>query len=523
MKNATICKFYLLLFLVASTFQVQAQNQVSPKQIDSVVTLAMSKFNVAGCAIAVVKDGKILFEKGYGVKSMDSKEPVDINTNFAIASNSKAFTTVALAMLVEEGKINWDDKVKTHIPEFTMYNDYVEENFNIIDLLTHRSGLGLGAGDLMLFPQGSDFTIADVLANFKHLKPESAFRTKWDYDNLLYLVAGELIARKSGMTWEAFIASRIFKPLGMDNSHTSLSEIIDTSNLSASHSTETGDMRVIDTFEDMINGAAGGIFSNVNDLSQWLLVQLNEGKYGDSLKTELFSKENHYEMWKIHTVTDANSSPRYNSHFAGYGLGWFLSDVKGNMLVEHTGGLPGMLSETLMIPDLDLGIVILTNTSNDGAGVFSSVSKTIVDMYLGLDDFKWIDKYAEHMASKQSGAEDAVKKVWDTVANNKKTKIKTANYIGMYEDVWFGKMEIFMKGKQMWIKSLRSPLLSGPIQFFKDETFAVKWDYQDMNADAFVMFSIDENGKTNGFTMKGISPEIDFSFDFQDLNLKRID
>ncbi|EGV44047.1 serine hydrolase [Bizionia argentinensis JUB59] len=521
MNNTAIKNIFILLFVAVLAIPLQAQ--VSPKQIDSIVNYAMSKFNVAGSAVAVVKDGKILHEKGYGVKSIDTKEPVDAHTNFAIASNSKAFTSVALAMLVEEGIINWEDKVKTHIPEFTMYNEYVEENFNIIDLLTHRSGLGLGAGDLMLFPQGSDFTIDDILANFQHFKPQSAFRTKWDYDNLLYLVAGEIIARKSGMTWEAFINSRIFKPLGMDNSYTSLSEITDTSNLSASHSTEIGGLRIIETFEDMINGAAGGIFSNVHDLSAWMLVQLHSGKYGEGLKEELFSETNHYEMWKIHTITDANTNPRYNSHFAGYGLGWFLSDVKGNMQVEHTGGLPGMLSKTVMIPDLDLGIIVLTNTSNDGGGMFSAITQSIIDMYLELDDFKWTDKYAEYMKSNQSEADVVVEKVWEIVLENKQSKVKYKNYIGIYEDVWFGKMEVFIKNKQLWIKSHRSPLLTGPLQFYKDETLAVKWEYQDMNADAFTMFTVDEKGKATGFTMKGISPNIDFSYDFQDLDLKRID
>tara|TARA_R110002012_G_scaffold319389_4_gene539852 strand:+ start:10668 stop:12233 length:1566 start_codon:yes stop_codon:yes gene_type:complete len=521
MKNTFFKRLVLLLFI--AVISIPVQSQVTSKQIDSVVNYAMSKFIVAGTAVAVVKDGKIIHEKGYGVKSIYTKEPVDPNTNFAIASNSKAFTTVALAILVEEGKLNWDDKVKTHIPEFTMYNQYVEDNFNIIDLVTHRSGLGLGAGDLMFFPQGSDFTIDDLLATFQHLKQESAFRTKWDYDNLLYLVAGELIARKSGMTWEAFIDSRIFQKIGMDNSYASLAEIPKTGNVSASHSTETGTIRIIPTFEDMINGAAGGIFSNVNDMSAWMILQLHAGKYGEGLKKELFTKANHNEMWKIHTVMDANTNPRYNSHFAGYGLGWFLTDVKGNMQVEHTGGLPGMLSKVVMIPDMDLGIVVLTNTSNDGGGLFSAVTQTIIDLYLELDDFMWIDKYSAYMKSNESGANAVVEKVWDSIAKNDQSNIKTKNYIGMYEDVWFGKMEVFMRDKQLWIKSHRSPLLNGPLQFFKDETFAVKWEYQDMNADAFVMFTADDSGKANGFTMKGISPNIDFSFDFQDLDLKRID
>ncbi len=513
-------KTTLLLFLAAAVSTVSAQ--ITTQQVDSLVNYAMSKFNVAGCAVAVVKDGKIIHNKGYGVTSIETKNPVNEHTQFAIASNSKAFTTAALAILVEEGKINWLDKVKDHIPEFRMYNQYVEDNFNIQDLVTHRSGLGLGMGDLMFFPDGTDFTMDDLLVSFQYFKPESAFRTKWDYDNLLYLVAGELIARKSGMTWEQFIATRILEPLNMDNTYPSLADIKDASNLSASHSTETGTIRVIPTFKEMMNGAAGGIFSNVDDLAQWMLLQLNKGKYGDDLKKQLFSEKNHREMWKIHTVMGVDPNPRYNTHFSGYGLGWFMSDVKGNMKVEHTGGLPGMLSNTVMIPDLNLGVVILTNTSNDGGGLFSSVANAIVDDYLGLDNFDWIDKYAAYFKQRTSGNDEFTKGVWEEVTNADASNIKLNKYVGMYKDNWFGKAEIFKKKRKLWIRFLRSPKLNGELQFYKDNTFAVKWEYQDMNADAFVSFKPDDNGKAQSMTLKGISPNIDFSFDFQDLDLQRI-
>lgn len=513
-------RFFKLLFVLLLSVSVNAQ--MNSKDIDSLVNYAMGKFNVAGMAVAVVKDGKIIHNKGYGVTSIETKKPVNQHTQFAIASNSKAFTTAALAILVEEGKINWLDKVKDHIPEFTMYNKYVEDNFNIQDLVTHRSGLPLGMGDLMFFPDGSDFTIDDLLASFQHFKPESAFRTKWDYDNLLYLVAGELIARKSGMTWEDFVETRILKPLNMDNTYASLDHIKDTSNLSASHSTETGEIRIIPTFKEMINGAAGGIFSNVDDLSQWMLLHLNKGKYGEGLKDHLFSGKNHKEMWKIHTVMDNGFSPRYSTHFSGYGLGWFLSDVKGNLKVEHSGGLPGMLSNTVMIPDLNLGFVILTNTSNDGGLLFSAVSNAIVDEYLELDDFKWVDKYSDYFNKRTSGNDKFTKKVWEDVAQADVSKIKHKNYVGQYKDDWFGIMEVYRKEGKLYIKSHRSPKLNGELQYYKDQTFAVKWEYQDMNADAFITFGLDSKEKAQNMKLKGISPDIDFSFDFQHLNLKRI-
>ncbi|MEL1242639.1 serine hydrolase [Flavobacterium sp. DGU11] len=508
----------LLLFLVCQS----AFAQMTSTEVDHLVEDAMKKFNVAGTAVTIVKDGKVIHCKGYGIKSITTKEKVNEHTNFAIASNSKAFTTAALSILVEEGKLSWDDKVIKYIPEFTMYNDYVTANFNIQDLLTHRSGLGLGAGDLMFFPTGSDFTMKDVLTSFQYFEPKSAFRTKWDYDNLLYVVAGEVIERVSGMTWEQFIQTRIMVPLGMDNSYAGLSMMKDKSNLASPHAEVKGTLNKLEDFEEMVNGAAGGIYANVDDLSQWLLVHLNKGKYGHGLKSQLFSQKSQWEMWKIHTVTDVDRNPRYNSHFAGYGLGWDLEDIKGNMSVSHTGGLPGMLSKTIMIPDLNLGIVVLTNTSEGGAGVFMSVTNSIVDSYLGLDDHKWTDYYAPLFKEYYGKADDVSEKVWKTVKANEKIKVKAEDYIGIYEDKWFGKVEVFMKDKQLWLRSLRSPKLNGPMQYYNANTFALKWEYQDMNADAFAIFSLDEEGKAQSIKMKGISPNIDFSFDFQDLDLKRV-
>jgi CubicO group peptidase (beta-lactamase class C family) len=251
------------LFLVFVLSGIKGSAQLTSQQIDALVQRAMEKFKVAGVAVAIVKDGKIVHEKGYGVRSISTKLPVDQYTNFQIASNSKAFTTAALSILIDEGKLNWKDKVRTYLPEFKMYNDYVTENFLIEDLLCHRSGLGLGAGDLMDFPDGTDFTIKDKLTVFQHFKPVSDFRTQFDYDNQLYVIAGELIARVSGMTWEKFIQSRILDPLNMTHSFASQEFIKDKTNYATPHSTETGTMRTIAYFHDMINGAAGGIVSNV--------------------------------------------------------------------------------------------------------------------------------------------------------------------------------------------------------------------------------------------------------------------
>jgi CubicO group peptidase (beta-lactamase class C family) len=516
-RTTLLTLIFFILFTSATAFA-----QITSQKIDLLMEDALVKFKVAGASIAIVKDGKVIHQKGYGVTSVATKKLVNEYTNFQIASNSKAFTTAALSILEDEGKLKWTDKVKDHIPEFKMYNDYVTENFNIQDLLTHRSGLGLGAGDLMFFPDGSNFTIKDVLTSFQHFKPVSAFRTKFDYDNLLYIMAGEVIARVSGMSYEAFVQKRIIEPLQMNNTFVG-SLLKDKTNLATPHSSESGTIKIIDAYDIGMGSAAGGIFSNVSDMSKWMLMRLNKGKYGDDLKTTMFSLKNHNEMWRLHTVEETNLDPRYNSHFKGYGLGWDLADVKGNLKVSHTGGLPGMLSKVTMYPDMNLGIVVLTNTENGGGGLFTAVTNIIADSYLGMDDFGWTDKLVEWMKQDKNTGDDVSKKVWEKVDSAKNIKVKNEDYIGVYEDKWFGKVEVLLKDKQLWIKCMRSPKLNGPMAFYNANSFAIKWEYQAMNCDALAMFSLDETGKAQSIKIKGISPNIDFSFDFQDLDLKRVD
>jgi len=517
----SILNLGLFAFLVSFAFQVSF-GQLSSEQVDALLKQSVAKFKVAGVAVGIVKDGKIVYAKGFGVKSIKNNSPVDEHTNFAIASNSKAFTALALALLAEDGKLKWTDKVKDHLPEFKMYDSYVTENFLIEDLLTHRSGLGLGVGDLMFFPDGADFTMKDLLPVFQHFKQTSQFRTKYDYDNLLYIVAGEIVKRVAGMSFEDFITKRILTPLKMDRTAASIDRIKDPNNLAVPHSDESGKLQQLEHYKEMINAAAGGIHSNVADMSKWMLAHLNQGKYGEGLKETLFTTQSQRKMWKIHTVLDADPDPRYNSHFSGYGLGFRLSDKKGNLVVDHTGGLPGMASKVTMIPDLNLGVVVLTNTTMDGAGVFSAVTNTIVDSYLGLNDNGWIDKMVTFFQNRAKTGDTVTAQVWETVKTADKSKMNENDFIGVYEDAWFGKMEIFKNGDKLWIKSYRSPKLNGEMFYYKANTFAIKWEYRDMNCDAFAMFNLDENGKATGFKMKGISPTIDFSFDFHDLDLKRV-
>jgi CubicO group peptidase (beta-lactamase class C family) len=518
--------FYEISFLVFFTiFSNVAFSQYTSAQVDSVVSYALTKFNVPGVAVGIVKDGKIIYNKGFGfINAKNKKEHVDEHTLFAIGSNTKAFTTTALAILVDEGKITWNTKVRDIIPEFKMYNDYVSENFTIEDLITHRSGLGLGAGDLMIFPENTDFTINDIIKNFQYFKPVSPFRTKFDYDNLLYIVAGEVISRVSGMSWDDFMKKRVLEPLGLQETYCTYSYIPEGKIIAEPHTVKNDKAVPIPAFEfdlKKINGAAGSFYSNVYDMSYWMIFQMNKGKYGDKLEESLFSYASHYKMWTIHTTIEGGFNPRYHTHFKGYGYGWFLEDINGKMKVYHTGGMPGMLSKVTLIPEIKLGIVVLTNASDDGAGVFEAVSQSILDSYLGLDNYEWVDNYSSYFADRQSLGDSIMENVWQKVKNNNDQTINLKNYIGFYRDNWLGEAEIYVKDDELWFAVKRSPKLIGKMYYYNANTFVVKWNYRAMNADAFASFCLDKNGKAQKITLKGISPNIDFSFDFQDLEFER--
>lgn len=514
-------KKFNISFLILLAFSVPTFAQISEQEVDNVVNRTLTAFNVPGIAVAIVKDGKVILSKGYGIKSIQTNEKVDGNTLFGIASNSKAFTTAALAMLVDEGKLKWDDKVISYLPNFKMYNDYVTNEFTIRDLLTHRSGLGLGAGDLMIWPGKSDFTPLDIIQNLQYLKPVSAFRTQYDYDNLLYIVAGEVINKVSGMTWCEFIETQIMKPLDMKNSAASFIRLKDTSNVIAPHVPMDGKLKVIKRYQDQILDPAGGIYSSVNDMSKWMIMQLNNGKYGAENK-QLFSVKEQTEMWTPQTIIPATTKPPYNTHFSSYGLGWFLSDVKGYKQVTHTGGLEGIVTQVTLFPELNLGIVVLTNQQSGSA--FNSITNTIKDSYLGIKSEDYVTIYSNRIKARKETTDKVTDEVWATVAKNKKDNIKIDfnNYIGRYKDNWLGEIVISEKKGNLYFTSKRSPQLSGELFLYKDKNLVVKWNNPYFQADAHLVFEFDAAGKATSIKMKPISELTDFSYDFQDLDFKRI-
>ena len=515
----------LIVLVVAAALVAplaQAATPISAAAIDAAVARTMKTFDVPGVAVAVVKDDKVVYSKGFGVESVQGARKVDAHTLFGIASNSKAFVAASLAMLVDEKKLKWDDKVTDIIPEFKMFDPYVTAEFTVEDLLTHRSGLGLGAGDLMLFPDGSDFTRADVIRNLRYLKPVSSFRSKFDYDNQLYIVAGEVVARVSGMSWEDFVERRIMRPLAMNESAASRSRAPATAHLAMPHvSVDGAPARQIDADLGEIANAAGGIVSNLVDMSSWARMQLNGGRYGDGQR--LFSEQAQAAMWSPHTILEARSR-FYSSNFSAYGLGWFVNDANGFKIVTHTGGLSGMVTQVILVPSLKLGIIVLTNQEQNSA--YNAISLTILDSYLGVAS---TDRVAElrtlrdervAKAAREAALARAIPAGGAAAAGA--AGLDPSLVAGTWRDPWFGDVTISQVGGKLHFAAKRSPKLNGDMQYFRANSYVVKWTDRSYDADAYVNFTLGTDGKPSRMSMAPISPLTDFSYDFQDLDFQPV-
>lgn len=511
-------KFSVLVVL----FSVFTSAQIEEKKLDELIQNTLKTFDVPGISVGIVKDGKTVYSKGFGVSSLNSRQKMDENTLVGIASNSKGFTATALAILADEGKLNWDDKVTKFIPEFQMYDPYVSQQVTVKDLITHRAGLGLGQGDLMFFPEGGNLSVNDIIHNVRYLKPENPFRTTLDYNNIMFIVAGEVIHRVSGLTWAEFIEQKIMKPVGMNSSFGSYSraKMANVSNIIEAHAPVDGKAIAVPHDWNETANAAGGIISNVKDMSIWAEFLMNGFATKDGKK--LVSDKQIQQLWNLQISTPVALKNSYDSNFGGYGMGWFLTDVKGHKQVYHTGGLIGTVTQFTLIPDMKLGIVVLTNQQSGAA--FSAITNTVKDSYLGISDRNWLKTYGDRMAKVNADYDTGKKQIFTNSENfrkNKNSQIKPEQITGTYNDPWFGDVTILHDGKTFRIICKNSPRLKGELLPYSPNVMVVKWDDRSYDADAFINFSMDENGKATSAKMKPISDVTDFSFDFEDLDLQK--
>ena len=488
----------------------------SAPDLDADVARILKTFDVPGMAVAIVKDGKVVVARGFGVRKLGEAAPVDDKTLFQIASNSKAFTATALAMLVDEGKLAWDDPVTKHLPDFQMYDPYVTREMTVRDLLVHRSGLGLGAGDLLWWPDTA-FTSDDIIGRLRYIKPATSFRDKYAYDNLLYIVAGKIIAQKSGKPWGDTVRERILTPLGMSATTTSVAANAGNPNVATAHSKIDERAAPVKTMAVSNADGAVGINSNAEDMARWMIAQLDGGVIDKEHR--LVSAKQAAEMWTVQTPIEIKEPPAalaaIKPNFFAYGLGVQLRDYKGRKIVTHSGALQGFYSRVTMVPEAKLGIAILTNAENGSA--MQALQYRLLDQYLGAAPGDWIKLYADDDARKHAEEVSVQKKANAGRAAKSRPSLPLAAYDGEYEDAWYGKVSIKQVGKKRVLSFTKTADLTGELVHFQHNTFIVRWDQRNLNADAYVTFDLNPDGSIERMKMAKVSDETDFSYDFQDL------
>jgi CubicO group peptidase (beta-lactamase class C family) len=497
-------------------------------EFDAYVEAVRKQFEVPGIAVSIVQDGKIVMERGYGVRKLGEPAKVDEHTMFAIASNTKAFTAAALNMLQDEGKLKTTDRVIDHLPWFRMSDAYVTREMRIRDLLSHRSGLSLGAGDLLYWPT-TTYTTREVAERLKDVPLTGGFREQYAYDNILFGVAQLVAEEASGMSFKQFLSSRVFQPLGMTETRYNSDDLRPGDNVATGHAKfDFKDLKPVGLTSWRNVSGAGGLYSSVHDLARWMNVQLAGGVYagsGDSAK-RLFSAQRQREMWTMLTPipvgkTSVPELAPVVPNFSGYGQGWSLSDYAGEKLVWHTGGWPGQVSRLTLVPGKNLGVVVLTSAELGVA--FNAVTYRALDMMLGREGNDWLKAYAAAYAKSQADSDTSWQKHLAARLATTTPSLPLAKYAGTYRDPWYGDVILRQGGKGLEMQFSKTAELLGDLEHWQHDAFIVRWRDRSLNADAFVNFSLDADGKIREMRMEPVSPLTDFSFDFQDLRLAPVE
>lgn len=507
------------------TLLAGAAQAAPPPDIDEYVARALQAFDAPGFLLAIVENGKTVHAKGYGLRQLGSKARADEHTIFPIGSCTKAFVSAALAILVDEGKVAWDDAVADVLPGFRMHDPYATAHMTVRDLLAHNSGLSLGAGDL-LWLGGTDYSRRGLMERLRHIEPARSFRDGYAYDNVLYVVAGLLVEHLSGMSWEAFTERRILAPLGMKDSTVPFDKALKVRNRAMLHARLRGEMRGIgpnevlpdkSTVAESPNAApAGSIQASAVDIAEWMKVQLARGALPNGKR--LFSEKQATEMWTPRTIRPPDRYPPIldarKPNFDLYALGWSIEDYRGHKVVNHTGGVFGGAAWVLLIPEKNVGIAAMVN-SEDGAAR-RAVVYHLADHYLGLSQEDWIGNYRKAVDQIQAAGLEALRKLPPDPGSGPGPSLPLGQYAGRYEDAWYGTMTLRHDGKALQMQFDRTRAIHSTLEHVRHDTFRTRFADRNLE-DAYVTFALEPDGSVARVTLKPVSPLADFSFNYKDL------
>jgi CubicO group peptidase (beta-lactamase class C family) len=491
--------FAVLLLALPGAAAAQTDTIADPLAgFDAYVSQAVADWEVPGLAIAVIKDDSIVFMKGYGVRELGKEEPVTVRTLFANASTTKAFTTVAVAVMVDEGKLTWDDPVAKHLPTFLLNDPYVTREVTLRDLLTHQ----VGFGDPWYLWYGIDLEYPEIVRRLRYIEPESSFRSRYAYNNIAYATAGIIAGQAYGSSWDDLVRERILEPLGMRETVTQARDLAGRENVAAIHDVVDDTLRVISgTGVGLVDpiAPAGSMYSTVFDMTKWIRFLLNEGKIAGQ---ELVSDAAFGELFRPQTVmpveefypTERVTDP----HFMAYGLGWFLQDYRGEFVAFHTGSIDGTVAIVGLVPEHELGVVVFAN--RDHAELRHALMFRVFDAYLGEPRRDWSTEMKElydglAAEAREREAEIEEQRVLETMPTH-----SLADYVGVYSDSLYGSVEVRLEDGGLVLE--RSPFLTADLSHWHYDAFSADWRNRWV-ARTLVTFRIGSDGTVSSLEMYG--------------------
>ncbi|MGZ8337084.1 MAG: serine hydrolase [Allosphingosinicella sp.] len=484
-------------------------------------------YGVPGMAVAIVENGETTLARGFGVTRLNGNQRVDADTNFSTGSTGKAFTVAALAILVDQGKLNWDDRVIDHMPDFRMYDSWVTREMTVRDLLVHRSGLGLGAGDLLFVPR-SNLTRAETVRRLRDIPPATSFRSGYAYDNILYVVAGQLIEEVSGLSWEEFMRRHLLRPAGMNRVTVDDRGRLAERNYARPHARLNGPIRGLGDLEMLADEAtipasaapAGGLTVSANDMTRWLNLQLALGDLPGEAR--LYSEAQAREMWTPQVLVPVGPLPEplraTQPMFSTYALGWNVREYRGARVISHGGGVYGSIANVVLIPDRNIGFYIAINTED--SALLAGLTYDLIDHYLGLPASDWPSRYRAFLDARLQGGLAAVRAPAAQAADVGPS-LPLVRYAGEYRDPWFGTIRIREENGTLAVEWPHWPGLTATLEHHQYDTFRTRFNDRVVEP-AFVTFAIGPDGRVDRITMAPVSPIADFSYDYRDLEFRPV-
>ncbi len=495
LKGFSMKKLYFLIpFLIIASFNLFSQTTPGfvSDSIDNYIQRGMHNWQIPGVAVLIVKDGKVAFEKGFGVKELGKDELVDKNTLFMIGSNTKAFTGTALAILEHDEKLKLDDKVIKYLPDFKMKDQWVTKELNLQDIVSHRMGLETFQGDFMYWT--SDLNADEVIEKFGMITPKYNFRTKYGYTNAGYAIAGKVIEMVSGLTWSNFLKEKIFKPLKMDRTVPLSEDFVKDQNIAKPHTFVDGKMTLL-PFQNIDNLApCGSIGSSVNDLSHWVIAQLDSGKY-DGVNVIPFSAIQ--KTRQLLTIERRVRHPYNKTHYTLYGMGWEFQDYEGKEIVSHTGGVNGFVTSVTLMPEENLGIVVLTNT--DQNALFMSLKWEILDSYLGLPYRNYDSTFFASNQKSKGERNKWLKEIQDSVNMKLITEVSLSEFEGRYINDVYGYADLKLVDNNLELSLEHHSQVKGKLEYIGNKRFFCT--YSDPTYGKKIFPFIIEDGEIKSFDL----------------------